>query len=207
MNRHPTEQSFLKDVAAHQMTVVSENGVHRHVRFKKPNTSNMHFDLITWPGYLAYSGDMGCFVFSRLQDMFEFFRDKGEGPLRINLGYWSEKLDAVDKPDGAQQFSEDLFRENIKRWLDEAEADDQLRQEVEEEVLSHVEGGTYGAHEAYKAAQEFESSTGFRFTDFWEVNSTEYTFRFVWCCYALAWGIRQYDAAAASQSAKACEPK
>lgn len=192
-NRQPTEQSFLKDVATHQMTVVFENGVHRHVRFKRPDTYNMQFDLVTWPGHLAYSGDMGCFVFSRLPDMFDFFRDKSDGPLRINLGYWSEKLDSVDKSDGVRQFSEDLFQENIKRWLDEAEADDQLRQEVEDEVLSNVEGGTYGAHEAYKAAQEFEGSNGFRFTDFWEVNSTEYTFRFVWCCYALAWGIRQYD--------------
>lgn len=203
MTRQPTEQSFLKDVAAHQMTVVSESGLHRHVRFKRPETYCMQFDLITWPGYLAFSGDMGCFVFARLADMFEFFRPNREGSeLQINTGYWSEKLEAVNKHGGCKEFSEDLFRENIKRWLDEAEADDQLRQEVEEEVLSQVEGGTYGAHEAYKAAQMFESSAGFRFTDFWEVDSTEYTYHFVWCCYALAWGIRQYDEAKAAQAEK-----
>ena len=28
------------------------------------------FDIVTWPGYLCYSGDMGCFVFTRLPDMF-----------------------------------------------------------------------------------------------------------------------------------------
>lgn len=198
MSRQPTEQSFLKDVAAHQMTVVAENDVHRHVRFKRPDTYCMQFDLITWPGHLAYSGDMGCFVFSRLPDMFEFFRPNREGSeLQINLGYWSEKLEAINRNGGHKEFSADLFRENIARWLDDAEASADLRAEVEEEVLYHADDGQDAA---YRAARDFKGQEGFEFTDFWEVNCDEYTYHFVWCCYALAWGIRQYDEAKASQA-------
>ena len=69
-----TEQSFLKDVAEHQMTVLRDDGVNRHVQFRRPGTICMGFELITWPGYLCYTGDMGTYVFRRLEDMFEFFR-------------------------------------------------------------------------------------------------------------------------------------
>lgn len=192
MKREPTEQSFLKDVAAHEMTVMAENEVHRHVRFRKPGTYNMYFDLITWPGHLAYSGDMGCFVFARLPDMFEFFRGKDEGPLEINTGYWSEKLEAVNKHGGAREYSPDLFCEHVRRWLDEREASALDREEAEDEVLSAAHDGM---HAAYSAAMGFKGTDGMRFTDFYECNSEEYTYHFVWCCYALAWGIRQFDAA------------
>lgn len=72
--RDITEETFLADVAAHQIHVLRDDGVHRHIRFKRPGTYCMQFDLITWPGYLCYTGDMGTYVFNRLEDMFEFFR-------------------------------------------------------------------------------------------------------------------------------------
>jgi len=50
---------FLKDVASHQMHIIQNDGVNRHIRFSKPGTSCYHFDLITWPGHLCYTGDMG----------------------------------------------------------------------------------------------------------------------------------------------------
>lgn len=54
--------------------MLHEDGIYRHIRFRQPGTMCMHFDLITWPGYLCYTGDMGTYVFTRLADMFEFFR-------------------------------------------------------------------------------------------------------------------------------------
>jgi hypothetical protein len=41
---------------------------------------------------------------------------------------------------------------------------------------------------------QFKGPDGTKFADFWECNSDEYTSRFIWCCYALSWGIKQYDA-------------
>lgn len=78
MSDQCTEKRFLGDVAKHQMTILRDDGVNRHVRFKQPNSSNMFFDLITWPGCLCYTGDMGTYVFRRLEDMFEFFRTDRE---------------------------------------------------------------------------------------------------------------------------------
>lgn len=192
--RAVTEHVFLKDVAKHQMTVLRDDGLYRHVRFKKPDSGDMRFDLVTWPGYLAYTGDMGTFVFSRITDMFEFFRSPprdGE-VLPINLGYWHEKADAEDRSDGIRRFSPDKFIATVKQWLTDAKASREVRQDVETEVISLAHDGE---HAAMTAAIDYRHDSGFEFTDFWEADCTEYTFRFVWCCYALVWGIRQYDAA------------
>ena len=101
--RQCTEAQFLKDVSGHQMRVIRDDGKHRHVRFEKPGSSCMHFELITWPGYLAYVGDMGSYVFSRLPDMFQFFRmgdgdlNHNERGLSINPSYWAGKIEAADR--------------------------------------------------------------------------------------------------------------
>lgn len=188
-----TQETFLRDTAQHKMTVVRDDGVHRHVIFAKPGSYNMRFELITWPGHLCYTGDMGTFVFRRLEDMFEFFRTdrRGDDRLYINLGYWAEKLEAVDRCDGVRRWSEDTFREVIERYLknDGEPTPDGLRDAVEREVYPYLEDGE---HAAYRAANEFEHD-GFRFNDLWDHEFKEYTFRFVWCCYALAWGIKAYD--------------
>jgi hypothetical protein len=40
----------------------------------------------------------------------------------------------------------------------------------------------------------------FEFSDFWEHDLTEYTYHYIWCCYAIAWGIAEYDKAKARQA-------
>jgi hypothetical protein len=155
MTREQTEADFLKDVSAHEMEVLREDGVYRHIRFKKPGTGCMHFDLVTWPGYLAYSGDMGCYVFSRLNDMFEFFRTDREylqrdgRQLCINLGYWSEKLQAVDggrREGSAKEFSEEKFSraviEDLVGWIrgNAYRTTKDERRELWDAVMSEVMG-------------------------------------------------------------------
>ena len=39
-----------------------------------------------------------------------------------------------------------------------------------------------------------KAADGFAFTDFWEADCSEWNARYVWCCYALSWAVRQYDA-------------
>ncbi len=199
MTRECTEERFLKDVADHEMTIVRDEGVHRHIRFAKPGTSSMHFDLVTWPGYLCYSGDMGTYVFSRLRDMFEFFREKPSyrAGLYINEGYWAEKLQATDKPDCHRTYSAERFREyviyNCRQWRHEmSRAEFRLfRAAIEEDVLRAQDDGEDAA---YRALADFEHAGRQWFSDYWEASFKEYTFRFTWCCYALAWGIGLYDA-------------
>ena len=211
-----TETEFLRDVSEHVMVLMRDEGVYRHVRFRKPDTMCMHFDLITWPGYLCYTGDMGTYVFSRLTDMFEFFRtDREYGQRRgrnlpVNLSYWSEKLQAVDgnrRNGSAREFSEEKLRSVVNRirlkWIRDGYAQrlldkDQRRElwdAVQDDVLSHISDGE---HDAYAAARDFEWGTNSRerpyyFEDLWDHDFTDYTHHFRWCCFAVAWGIEQYD--------------
>jgi hypothetical protein len=218
-----TEARFLQDVAEHQMIIIRDDGVNRHIRFKRPDTSCYHFDLITWPGCLCYTGDMGTFVFSRVRDMFEFFRQDREynanrgRALSINLGYWGEKLIAVDANGAnsggkAKEFDPEKFARVINEyrvtWMRRGKSDGTLDKErrrelwerVQEEVLDRVDDGE---HYATTAAYEFSFNNepydyssrrpNWQFDDLFEHDFTEYTHTFVWCCYALAWSIQQYD--------------
>lgn len=193
---------FTRDVAKHELTVLRDEGLYRHLRFRKPGTSCMGFDLLTWPGHLCYTGDMGTYVFQRLDDMLQFFR---QGERRsIDFRYWAEKVEAADKCDGIKEFKWATFEADVKDFFDSHWAGEDLRYEETqeefdarkaacwEEVQSSIGDAGEDEYAAVAFIRDFEHE-GFRFQD-WERSSHEYTFRFVWCCYALAWGIRQYDA-------------
>lgn len=214
MSHEPTEQSFLKDVANHEMTIIRDDGVNRHVRFKRPGTYCYQFDLITWPGYLCYCGDMGTFVFQRLEDMFEFFRtDRKHMHLRdgqtlaVNHRYWAEKVQAQDMGDGLTKFDESKFKrvilEILVRWIRDHRDDttEEERRDLWDEVMRDVidADADYGGYRKQCAAYDFHHKVNqrvrFEFRDLFEYNFDSYTYRFIWCCYALAWGIQMYDKA------------
>lgn len=206
-----TEAQFLKDVQGHQLTVIRDEGVYRHLRFARPLDRNQYFDIVTWPGVLAYTGDMGTYVFERVPDMLTFFREKGGerpqgGPLRINAPYWSEKLEAVysrrHRP-GATEFCEALFRKHVADYVEDWSAglgpEDlaTLNEALDASLWSPL--GDYGPSEehAYRLAYEFSvqvSGRTLKFTDFHECDCSKFTHHYLWCCYALVWGIRLYDA-------------
>lgn len=188
-----TQEQFLKDIAEHKIKVLLDNGLYRHLRFRRPGTFCMGFDLITWPGYLCHCGDMGSYTFTRVEDMFTFFRDdrwhQGEHGLSINPQYWSEKVVAADR-DGIMEYDADLFRERIIEWLNENDSDDDLREAVRNEIMPYADEGETRVRDAVNS---FEHNGRDPFRDFDEVNLRVYTFRFLWCCYALVWGIGKYD--------------
>lgn len=203
-----SEAQFLADIPKHQMTAIRDDGVNRHIRFGPPGTGCCRFDLVTWPGILVITGDCGTYVFSRITDMFDFFRVKPndwnynrEGGLSINPGYWSEKLLACDssgrRGGSATEFSAELFRKRVIEWVDEYEFDNEEAKadclsEVESEVIAQAEDGDES--HAMHAAMSFRHESGFEFTDFYEVNCQIYTWHFIWCLYAITWGIKTYDA-------------
>jgi len=208
-----TESKFLRDVENHSMIVLRDDGVYRHIRFSNKGSSVLYFDLITFPGCLCYTGDMGTYVFKRLNDMFEFFRtdrQKDDGKLYVNLGYWSEKLIAVDgnrRNGSAKEFSEDKFKQIINEfrigWMRKRDLDKEQRRElweaVEDEVLTVFgdAGGDVAMDAVYRFCWEPNCTSGRRrtwsFIDIFEYDFTEYTHGFLWCCFALAWGIKKYD--------------
>ncbi len=189
---------FLKDIASHQMHVIRDDGVHRHLRFRRPADMHMHFDLITWPGYLCYTGDMGTYVFQRLDDMFQFFRRReNRSPYRMDVRYWAEKVQASDR-DGVSEWTAEKFKSEVKDFFEQqtAHGDDWTAERkaalwayVEEQVCAAADDSE---HYAWVALWEFEHE-GFRFQD-WERNCKVWTHRFLWCCHALEWAIGVYDA-------------
>lgn len=223
---------FLRDVNEHALSVIRDEGVDRHLRFRKPGTSCYGFDILTFPGHLLITGDCASYLFRRLEDMFEFFRtahQRDPDGLGINPQYWSEKLLATDcngrRGGAATEFSKEKFEANIKRWFDEHfeeeikndasldEGDWDYEEDAEQRakhvaerkarreaiwdaIVSDILDHTDDPHQAAQAAYEFEHD-GFNFQDFYEVDNTEYTFHFIWCAYAIAWGIKRYDEAKA----------
>lgn len=170
-NTEEVKADFLEHVFGHRMKVRHDSGIYRHLKFGGGSSVN-HFNLTTWPGYLCISGDMGCFTFSRLDDMFEFFRRNNLG---INPEYWAEKLTAIDKG-GFEEYSPEIFRSAVKddyeSMIDDSDIGDnearQLCNAINDCVLTYADCGEEKAREA---VDEFSYEIGgheFRFTDFWE---------------------------------------
>jgi hypothetical protein len=177
---------------------------YRHIRFKRPDSGQYGFQLTTWPGYLAITGDMGDFTFTRCNDMFAFFRpDDGEKQnLSINPGYWGEKCVAQGR-NGLDSYSPATFKAHIADWCadDENLTPDQW-QEIVSEVISQADEGPDAAVRAaldFRLEVEPDRGPGQRarytdyFQDFWERDCTEWNYEYLWCLYAIVWGIRVYD--------------
>lgn len=212
--REPTKEQFLKDVSAHRMGLPLNEGIYRHLRFKQPDSSNMWFDIVTWPGFLTISGDMGTWTFSRLPDMFQFFRDS---KLRINESYWAEKLQhgSCGGREGATVWDQDAFQDHLLGQLSHYDFTPkklaELTAAVKEEIFQRHDGD--GAHMMRNAAYEFtyefeEDRDGrgylekirsprtvekFQFEGMDLPSGMVYSYHFTWCLYAIVWGIAKYD--------------
>jgi hypothetical protein len=195
-----SEERFLHDIRDHKMIVVRNDGVDRHLRFRREGTSTYWFDLITWNGTLCIDGDCGTYVLARLQDMFEFFRSGGG---RINPAYWQEKVRGSSRHEGIEKWSEELFRyavvSDFRDYWRESN-DWEKRRECWAELREQVLGDTSDEHTAMRAAYDFNCE-GFRLDDFFDHHLTEYTFHFIWCMRAIVWGIQQFDAAQSMEAA------
>lgn len=187
--RECTEEVFLKDVEGHTMTVLRNDGLFHHLRFRQPDNSViMGFDLITWPGHLCYTGDMGTYVFARTPDMFGFFRtspltkEQCNG-LFINPSYWSEKVLAADKNGKIEEYVEKIARVKLIEALKEMGGTREDRRTIYDDVTIYLDEDERSAKDAIV----------YYFPDAWEWHLTDFTYQYLWCCYAIAWGIQQHD--------------
>jgi len=186
-------QRFADAVENHKMTVENDNGVFRCVHFSRPDSNNYSFRLITWPGYLVIAGDTEDFIFTRLRDMFEFFRGDN-----INPGYWGEKATAVAKHGGLEVFSETAYKEAIRSDVlmhIEGRQLSEQREIVREAGNWLFESSPSNIQDAVAVAQDFfcPITKQHPFHDFWDHNLTEPSFGFLFACHAIRWGIEQYD--------------
>lgn len=86
-------RGFDSQTDSHVLEIIRDDDVYRHLRCQAPGTIMWGWDVITWPGYLTVSGDLGHRVFRRVPDMLlDFF----SGP--ISTSYWLEKCVSSDGP-------------------------------------------------------------------------------------------------------------
>jgi hypothetical protein len=212
-----TKDQFLKEVADHRLTILREDDVYRHLRFSRPDTSCMRFDLITWPGYLCYCGDMGTFVFKRTHDMLDFFRPSeraAEDPFRgIDRRYWQGKLEGIDRS-GVTEFDPCAFRREItvqrrkllvrygrdmavsqrwELWCDLGELRDKAH-DGESLAMQAVFNWNHWFLHQRRVRKDICLDTS-EFPD-----CKRWTPRFEWCCFALRWAVMTYDAAKVSDA-------
>lgn len=201
-----TKEQFLVDVEEHEMQMLKNGVSYRHVLCTGSDKNYSSFEIITWPGHLCITGDPGTYVFATIGDLFSFFRSK---ELKINPGNSKKKLKSACELFGVKEFSFEAFRDRVKDYYDSFAEDNEdelgslemqkLWEEISESVLDEGEQGEFFA---YHAVQEFEWTfhkdgvkLTFDFQDFFldGGNTEAYTHHYIWCLYAIVWGINKYD--------------
>lgn len=182
---------FALNTAEHELTVLHDDGLYRHIRMSKPDTGIYRYELITWPGHLAISGDLDAYVFTRIDDMFAFFRGH-----EINPRYWAEKV--KDEPKRATGYSEDMFKQLVNEHLADLAEDDLTdeQREARDEVVERVKDGAYHEEDARDILRDAERAGLFSGT--WEWDLQDWDWHFLYCLNAIVAGIKAYDAAKVS---------
>lgn len=134
--------AFTEHTSDHELTVIHDDGLYRHVRMAKPGTRIWSWDIVTWPGYLTIVGDIANgYTFTRDQDMFAFFYTPKnqrstftDGAPHLDLRYWAEKLVG---PTGShvKEYSRAVFAELV---------DDRLRELIEENTVDPRDAEEFG---------------------------------------------------------------
>ncbi|MFE5333104.1 hypothetical protein ACFRCG_42650 [Embleya sp. NPDC056575] len=180
---------FKRETAEHEMTILYDDGLYRHLRFANPRNSEFWWELVTWPGCLAVRGDMdGERIFARQPDMFQLFRsDRG----RINPCYWSTKTGGGRL--SCEVYDEAVFRQVVTEHFVDAvrygDAPRGLGRALRRDVL---DWDLTDEAEARRLLEGFEFK-GFEFADVWEWSFRGFDPWFLWVCHAIVRGIQMYD--------------
>lgn len=208
---------FEAETGHHEMTVLLDQAAptaggqpgtpHRHLHFARHlpdgRASDLwSFDLITWPGHLAISGDLGSFTFRCLHDMADFFAGQN-----IRPSYWAEKL-VAGTPHGS--FSSERYLAGIAEAMEAyrpgsfAGALDEtayagLQQAVKRDLIDEM---PQDVEEARQQLADFvyyydgptSRRNAFRFHDVWEIDLAGYDHRYLLACHAIQYGINRYRA-------------
>jgi len=194
---------FDKEIPDHEMKIHLDNGLYRHIHYQKPGTGVQYFSITTFPHHLCISGDMGTYVFSRVEDMFKFFRNDGN---IINPSYWGEKLKSISTFGGYEKFNVDEFKEQVefsfngfREDIDDSELADKIWADIKARVVDPANDDGDG-WETMRSAMEYKyvdiddgTEIGNIFQDFGETGCNRYTHNYIWCLWAIVHAIKMYD--------------
>ena|SRR5690242_2264207 len=184
---------FARETRGHEMTVLHEDGLYRHLKCANPEGGFYRFDLVTWPHNVFLRGDGFSFGFSvwPTEDMFDVFRGSSSGG--INPGYWQEKVTAGQVKD----WSEDKFRTWVMEEASGVEAHYPGAVEAVTEQILHSDEHSleYRGTAEYAVAAFDHGDFRLRIPNDWEQSFDDFSWEFLFACHAVLWGIGQYDAA------------
>lgn len=212
--------SFQEETANHRLTVLHEHGLYRHIRMSAPGTRMWSWDIVTWPGHLATSGDIADglnltefvtsadgLTFSREPDMIGFFgKPRGmrpyyaDGAPSLDFRYWAEKLQG-DQRQTAKAYVHENFVQFVTDTLIERlvdGSDETMTHERVDELIDEVK--QIDEYEA--AARDWLNDHGDEFPDSWENDFKDYTFHFQVACYAINAAVQAYLARPAAPAAQ-----
>jgi len=197
------------------LRVIKDDGLYRHLAVRRPKDSFYSFQIATWPGHIAISGDLGCLVLSREEDMLAFVAGGGAPDFQ----YLAQKVQASDG--GTREWSPRLFAEAVKSDYamhitetddgaeplpDEDEKSDERKSaeaaiwaRIEDVVLDDAEDehAALGAVQAFETT-DFEDETlpyaSSLFTDFWDRSLYELKFQVALQLLAMQWAANAYRA-------------
>jgi hypothetical protein len=186
---------FETDTASHALTVIRDDGLYRHLHIAAVGDLawNQWYEIVTYPGTLVYSGDMGTYVFHRhgTSDALNLFGSTVPDP-----GYLAQKCVAADR-EGITEYSPDLLRQQVEEetlgWfqgLSDAEA-----RVLRAEIADLLDDAGNVEEVVREKLDEFRPKIGnsvFEFTDTCEWNLHEFTHRFLWACHAITKANRLY---------------
>ncbi|BDZ52404.1 hypothetical protein GCM10025867_46450 (plasmid) [Frondihabitans sucicola] len=198
---------FESEVKAHQMTILKDDGLYRHLSFRNPDNGGYWFDILTWPGSLVIAADMGSFTFRREPDMFEWF---GTGSF-IEYPYLSQKVVAVDARMGLREYDMTIFASRVLDYVVEhtQEMPQGDRQSVIDDVLARVilteDYATQCEEGAREAILDYPGLNGFQFERDVDWKFDDFSAAFTWCCHAIRHGILAYRDAKTAPAAGSVE--
>lgn len=178
--------------AGYVVSVRHDSNVHRYMYCQRCDTADGSFSITTWPNHLAISGDMGCYVFSRVFDMFPFFNVQ-----RSDFEYLRSKLEAQDVHSPALEFSHKAFvsrlQDMVTEYTDAGELTSGQQEELQELLDSSEIGQT--CNECLARVAEISEDI----TMNWEGACMEIVPRFQWACEAIHWAVTNYYSQLAEQ--------
>lgn len=177
------KQDFAKTKEEMKIHFDRVDGVHRYIRVRNPKSNCYWFDVVTWPGTLCINGDMGCYVFCRTHDMFEFFNTTS-----IDFGYWAEKVVSDRDSESVAKYSPALFHMHANDEIDDLE-DDEVRDRARE-FLKSLDADDSSAIQDFMSWNDDGELDYPPFGDFWDHTFKAFTYHFCWNCLAIQWVVR-----------------
>ena len=160
------EDQFIKDTKKHTIIIHKDDGIYRHLECSRNGSSIFSFEIMTYRGHLLVCGDMGTFVFSRDDDMFDFFRHD-----QIDPEYWAEKCVAGE----TEEWSQERFIEAVREYGDDDLTDSAAGCENEHEAMQFI-------------CDNYED-----LPDIHECRMTSYRYHYLWSLHGIIWAIKRYD--------------